>query len=103
MAYSYHEHTNMYECNAQETVIAYPTKISIKLIVLRFKSSGNHIQLTDAISGSAGESADDTIIDLYGQANWGTVVLPFDPLLHVFGLKVAAISNSDDRAFVFLA
>ena len=104
MTHTVHEFTKMYECDAAETIIAYPNKVCIQMIILYFNDAGDNIKITDAASGMVGETTDDTIVDLYAAVNKDTIVIDWSAKPRsVRGLKIAAITANDCKAFIYLA
>lgn len=106
MAFTKHQYTNVYECDAAENIIDYPEKVTIQMIICYFNSDGDQIKLTDDISASAGEdtTADDTIIHLYGDGGGSTQIINWSAKpRHFTGLVVATISSSNCRAWIYVA
>lgn len=103
MATNY-EHTKMYLTNAVETIIAYPTRVTIQMIRVYFPSAGDAITLTDGISGSAGEAADDVIAVITAGEDTVTETINWSARpRRFFGLKVSAISDAQVLAYIYVA
>ena len=102
MATNY-EYTSMYLSATPETIITYPARVSIQMIMLYFVTAGNQITITDGISGMAGEAADDMVCDLYGAVDKDTIIIDWSAKpRHFFGLKTTVVDASC-IAYIYVA
>ncbi len=104
MSFTYYEHTNMYLCDATETIIEYPARISIQMIIGYFPTAADTITFTDAVADSDFDSADDVICTLVAAVNYDTIIVNWSAKpRHFYGLKVSAITDAQVQGFVYLA
>jgi hypothetical protein len=104
MGFTYYEHTNMYMTVETETIIAYPTRVSIQMIICHFNDASDNIILTDAAADSDFDSADDMIVDLTAAINFDTIIVDWSAKpRHFFGLKTATITANDCAAYIYVA
>jgi len=100
---TYYEYTNMYLSTTPETIITYPARVSIQMIMLYFAVAADQITITDGISGMAGEATDDVVCDLYGSVDKGVIIIDWSAKpRHFFGLKTTVV-DTNCKAYIYVA
>jgi len=103
MATTY-EHTSMNMTVAAETIVAYPTRVTIQMIICHFNDAQDNIILTDAASDSDFDDADDVIVDLTAAVNYDTIIINWSAKpRHFYGLKCSTITANDCAAYIYIA
>ena len=103
MATTY-EHTSMYMTVTAETIVAYPTRVTIQMIICHFNDAQDNIILTDAAADSDFDDADDVIVDLTAAVNFDTIIINWSAKpRHFYGLKCSTITANDCAAYIYVA
>ena len=102
MAFTNYEYTKLYVTNEVETIVAYPTKIVIQMIQVYFPTAADTVTLTDAVSDSDFDNADDVICTLVCGEDTETQWLNWSALPRAFyGLKCSAITDSAVLCYIY--